>query len=78
MLPTELIHYFNNGKYEKRILYITPFSGMNMDGQVSLFHLIDNLSTKLYTPLLVTPNEGELSDKIIKIGHQVFIDLSAR
>ena len=43
-----------------------------MDGQVSLFHLIDNLSTKLYTPLLVTPNEGELSDKIIKIGHQVF------
>lgn len=57
---------------KKRILYITPFGGMNMGGQVSLFHLINNLSTKLYTPLLVTSNEGELSDKIKKMGHQVF------
>lgn len=56
---------------KKRVLYITPFAGLDKGGQVSLFHLINNLNTDKYTPLLVTSNEGELSDRVRKMGHQV-------
>ena len=56
---------------KKRILYITPFGEMNKGGQVSLFHLINNLNTKIYTPILVTSNEGELSVRVKRLGHQV-------
>ena len=59
-------------KIKKRILYVTPFGGMDKGGQVSLFHLINNLNTDNYTPLLVTSNEGELVERVKKLGHEVF------
>ena len=45
---------------------------MDKGGQVSLLHLISHLNIDNYTPLLVTSNEGELSDRVQKLGHEVF------
>ena len=59
-------------KIKIRILYATPFGGMDKGGQVSLFYLINNLNTDNYTSLLVTLNEGELSDRVKKLGYEVF------
>jgi len=57
---------------EKKILYVTPFPGLDKGGQVSLYHLIRGLDKNKFKPVLLTPKEGALSVKVHELGFEVY------
>ncbi len=57
-----------NTKKAANILYTTAFSNMAGGGQWSLYYLIKHLDKDRFHPLVLCPEQGELSDKMIKVG----------
>ena len=57
-----------NTKKTYNILYTTAFSNMAGGGQWSLYYLIKHLDKDRFHPLVLCPEQGELSDNIIKVG----------
>ncbi len=57
-----------NTKKTDNILYTTAFSNMAGGGQWSLYYLIKHLDKDRFHPLVLCPEQGELSDKMIKVG----------
>ncbi len=55
-----------NNKYN--VLYTTAFSNMAGGGQWSLYYLIKHLDKDRFHPIVLCPEQGELSDKMITAG----------
>jgi glycosyltransferase involved in cell wall biosynthesis len=56
-------------KYQ--VLYMTSFGHMMGGGQWSLYYLIKHLNKEIFFPIVVCPEEGELSDKMRAAGAEV-------
>jgi glycosyltransferase involved in cell wall biosynthesis len=63
----------DNAKTEKayNVLYTTAFSNMAGGGQWSLYYLIKHLNKKVYHPVVLCPDEGELAQNMRNIGADV-------
>jgi glycosyltransferase involved in cell wall biosynthesis len=60
----------SDGKTDMRhnILYFSSFGSMKGGGQRSLFYLVSGLDRSVFNPTVVCPEEGELVEKLNKIG----------
>jgi len=55
------------------ILYTTSFNHMAGGGQWSLYYLIKHLNKDIFHPIVVCPEEGELTEKMRGIGAKVIV-----
>jgi glycosyltransferase involved in cell wall biosynthesis len=55
------------------ILYFSSFSHLRWGGQKSLFYLVTNLDMQKYRPFVIVPEEGELSEKLRRMGIGVIV-----
>jgi glycosyltransferase involved in cell wall biosynthesis len=53
------------------ILYTTSFNNMAGGGQWSLYYLIKHLNKDLFHPIVLCPDEGELAQKMRRIGAEL-------
>ena len=60
------------------ILYTSSYSTMQGGGQRSMYLLIKHLDRSKYTPFLVMPEEGELTEEIRKLGVKIYAILLPR
>lgn len=56
----------------QRILFVSYFDHARMGGQQSMLDLIRHLDRSRFTPLLLCPNRGELSEQAERLGCCVF------
>jgi glycosyltransferase involved in cell wall biosynthesis len=60
---------FRKKRYQ--ILYTSSFSHMIGGGQWSLYYLIKHLNKKMFRPIVLCPEEGELAEKMRGVGAEV-------
>ena len=54
-----------------KILYTTSFGHMMGGGQWSLYYLIKHLNKDIFHPVVLCPEEGELAEKMRRVGAEV-------
>ena len=60
--------------FEKKvkIAFVSHFPHLKMGGQRSMMHLIENLNKDEFEPIVICPNEGELTEKCKSINVETF------
>ncbi len=58
---------------QKRILYVSDSSDLDLGGQVSLFNLIKRLDRSRYQPVAICPNPGPLVEHLEDVGCAVHL-----